>query len=86
MLHEGGAPLSVGQQQRPAIARAVLAAAPIILLDEATSGLDLSTEATVLDRLRDAFAGSIIIIATHRCAVIEAADQVIDLSATAVAS
>ncbi|MEO9198270.1 MAG: thiol reductant ABC exporter subunit CydD, partial [Antricoccus sp.] len=86
MLHEGGAPLSAGQQQRLAIARAVLAAAPIILLDEATSCLDLSTEATVLDRLRAAFAGSTIVIATHRRAVIEAADQVIDLSAAGVTS
>ena len=51
-LGEAGAGLSEGQAQRLAIARAVLGGAPILLLDECTSALDMGTEELVLQRLR----------------------------------
>ena len=52
VLGENGAGLSEGQSQRLAIARAVLGGAPILLLDECTSALDVDTEQTVLQRIR----------------------------------
>lgn len=51
ILGEAGAGLSEGQAQRLAIARAVLGGAPILLLDECTSALDVATEELVLQRL-----------------------------------
>ena len=50
-LRERGGSLSEGQNQRLAIARAILADAPILLLDEVTSALDLETEQRVLELL-----------------------------------
>ena len=52
-LGESGSGLSEGQAQRLAIARAVLGGAPILLLDECTSALDMETETLVLQRLRE---------------------------------
>ena len=65
MLGEGGAGLSEGQAQRLAIARAVLGGAPILLLDECTSALDVNTEALVLQRLRE-LENKTCIAVTHR--------------------
>lgn len=65
LLGESGAGLSEGQVQRLAIARAVLCDAPILLLDECTSALDVTTEALVLERLR-ALNNKTCIAVTHR--------------------
>ena len=65
LLGESGAGLSEGQGQRLAIARAVLSGAPVLLLDECTSALDESTEARVLQRLRQLDDRTCIIV-THR--------------------
>lgn len=65
MLGEAGSGLSEGQAQRLAIARAVLGGAPILLLDECTSALDVSTEALVLQRLRE-LENKTCIAVTHR--------------------
>ena len=64
-LGEGGSGLSEGQAQRLAIARAVLGDAPILLLDECTSALDVETEALVLQRLRN-LNNKTCIAVTHR--------------------
>jgi ATP-binding cassette subfamily B protein len=65
ILGEAGAGLSEGQAQRLAIARAVLGGAPILLLDECTSALDVSTEALVLQRLHE-LKNRTCIAVTHR--------------------
>ena len=64
-LGEGGTGLSEGQSQRLAIARAVLTDAPILLLDECTSALDVQTESLVLQRLSELENKSCIVV-THR--------------------
>lgn len=64
-LGEAGAGLSEGQAQRLAIARAVLGGAPILLLDECTSALDMETESLVLQRLRK-LENKTCIAVTHR--------------------
>ena len=57
-LGERGVTLSGGQRQRLAIARAILADAPILLLDEATSALDAENEALVQAALHDVMTGA----------------------------
>ena len=65
VLGEAGAGLSEGQAQRLSIARAVLGGAPILLLDECTSALDVQTEELVLNRIRD-LKNKTCIAVTHR--------------------
>ncbi len=72
-LGESGAGLSEGQAQRLAIARAVLGGAPILLLDECTSALDVETEELVLSRLRQLPSKTCIAV-THRPAAIALCD------------
>jgi len=71
-----GAKLSVGQQQRLAIARAFLKDAPILLLDEPTSALDLATEAEFLDGLDRLMADRTVVIVAHRLSTIRDADRI----------
>lgn len=68
-VKERGSSLSEGQKQRLAIARAVLADAPILLLDEVTSALDLQTEQQVLENIAK-LSGKTCIISTHRPSVL----------------
>lgn len=72
-LGERGGGMSEGQIQRLAIARAVLSGAPILLLDECTSALDLRTERLVLQNIRNLRTKTIICI-SHRDAVLEYCD------------
>jgi ATP-binding cassette subfamily B protein len=72
----GGHSLSVGQRQRIAIARVVLADRPILLFDEATSALDHETEASVQRALRDVTANRTTIIVAHRLSTIRHADHI----------
>lgn len=74
-----GEGLSGGERQRLALARALLRDAPILLLDEPTAHLDAAAEAHFLQTLRTLVPGRTVILATHRPAVISAADQVIHL-------
>ena len=53
MLGEKGSKLSFGQAQRIGLARAILRDAPILLLDEPTSSLDVATEQSVMRGLRE---------------------------------
>ena len=53
MLGEKGSKLSAGQAQRLGLARAILRDAPILLLDEPTSSLDVATEDAVMRGLRE---------------------------------
>uniref|UniRef100_UPI0009E988BD thiol reductant ABC exporter subunit CydD n=1 Tax=Nocardioides jensenii TaxID=1843 RepID=UPI0009E988BD len=84
-LGEEGLGLSAGQRARIAIARVVLADRPYVVLDEPTAHLDPDTERIMLDVLRLLAETSTVLVVAHRDAVIEVADQVIDLGAFAVA-
>ena len=73
-LGERGAGLSEGQMQRIAIARAIYANRPILVLDESTSALDEETEKKVLSNLREMTEKTVLIV-THRKAALEICDM-----------
>ena len=79
LLGERGITLSGGQRQRLAIARAILADAPVLLLDEATSALDAENESQVQQALRDVMSGRTSIVIAHRLATVLEADRIIVL-------
>ena len=76
---ERGLALSAGERQRIALARALLRKPSVLVLDEPTSALDPETEAVVARHLRDSLRGSTVILITHRPALAEIADQVVNL-------
>jgi ABC-type multidrug transport system fused ATPase/permease subunit len=71
--------LSVGQRQRIGIARAFLKNSPILLLDEPTSALDPTTEAAIMETIKELMRGRTTLIATHRLATIHRVDQIVVL-------
>ncbi len=71
--------LSGGQKQRIAIARAVLRDAPILILDEPTTGLDAAAERVVLDALERAVARRTALIIAHRLTTVRLADRIVVL-------
>jgi subfamily B ATP-binding cassette protein MsbA len=76
MVGERGVTLSGGQQQRIAIARALIRNAPILILDEPTTGLDAASESLVLEALRALMRGKTTIMIAHSLATIQQADQI----------
>ena len=76
---ERGGHLSVGQRQRIGIARAFLKNAPILLLDEPTSALDPTTEAAIMETIKELMHGRTTLIVTHRLATIHRVDQIVVL-------
>jgi ATP-binding cassette subfamily B protein len=76
---ERGGHLSVGQRQRIGIARAFLKNAPILLLDEPTSALDPTTEAAIMETIKELMRGRTTLIVTHRLATVHNVDQIIVL-------
>lgn len=85
IVSERGETLSGGQRQRVAIARAVLRDAPVVILDEATTGLDEETEAEVTDALDRLTAGRTTLVITHDLAAARSADRLVWLEAGRVA-
>ena len=84
MLGERGRGLSEGQAQRIAIARAVLRDAPILLLNEATSALDVTTERTVLKNIVSQRPNKTCIVTTHRPTVLNLCQRVYRVMKTQV--
>ncbi|GAA4663690.1 ABC transporter ATP-binding protein [Streptomyces chumphonensis] len=80
VVGERGANLSGGQRQRLALARALLADAPVLVLDEATSAVDERREAHVLRELADAARGRTCLVIAHRLASVRHADHIVVLA------
>jgi ATP-binding cassette subfamily B protein len=79
LVGERGMCLSGGERQRVAIARAFLKDAPVLLLDEPTSAVDMQTEAEILEAMERLMRGRTCIIITHRPSPLAACDNVLAL-------
>jgi subfamily B ATP-binding cassette protein MsbA len=77
---EMGVHLSLGQQQRIALARALLKDSKILVLDEMTSSLDANTERKIHDNLKVHLRGRTVLIVAHRLSSVQAADRIFVLS------
>jgi ATP-binding cassette, subfamily B, bacterial len=83
---ERGLTLSGGQRQRLAIARAFLADPRILVLDDATSSVDASTEQAIKTALREVMAGRTTFVIAHRLSTIALADDIVVLEGGRVAA
>jgi ABC-type multidrug transport system fused ATPase/permease subunit len=81
VLGERGTSLSGGQRQRIALARALVRKPRLLILDDATSAVDPSVEARILERLRDSEMPSTIVIVAYRTSSIALADEVVFIDA-----
>jgi ABC-type multidrug transport system fused ATPase/permease subunit len=86
LIGERGLTLSGGQRQRIAIARAVLADPRILILDDATSSVDASTEQEIKLALRGVMAGRTTFVIAHRLSTIALADEIVVLERGTVAA
>ena len=83
---ERGMTLSGGQRQRIAIARALLADPRVLVLDDATSSVDASTEQAIKTALREVMAGRTTFVIAHRLSTIALADDIVVLEDGRVAA
>lgn len=79
LVQEGGDNLSGGEKQRISIARAILKDAPIIILDETTSALDVENEHEILAAIDELTKNKTVIMIAHRIKTVEKADHIIAL-------
>ncbi|MBN3728724.1 ABC transporter ATP-binding protein, partial [Burkholderia sp. Ac-20379] len=80
-IGEGGARLSGGERQRLAVARALLADTPVLVLDESTAFADSRTERRFLDALREGCPGTTLIVIAHRLYTVRDAARIVVLDA-----
>ena len=85
IVGERGVTLSGGQRQRIAIARAVIRNTPIVILDEASSGLDSASEKLVFDALDKLMEGKTAIVIAHRLSTVQRADVIFVIQDGAIA-
>jgi ABC-type multidrug transport system fused ATPase/permease subunit len=86
LVGERGLTLSGGQRQRVAIARALLAEPRILILDDATSSVDATTESRIKEALREVMRGRTTFVIAHRLSTIALADEVVVLEDGRVAA
>lgn len=79
IVGERGIGLSGGQKQRISIARALVKNAPVLVLDDASSALDMATERRVLSALKETCPGRTLLISAHRVSSVMDCDEVIYL-------
>lgn len=77
IVGERGMTLSGGQKQRVAIARSFLVDRSILLLDDAFSSVDSSTEKRIFDTMKENFQGRTVFLITHRASILSQLDRVI---------
>ena len=80
VISESGGNIAKGQKQLLTIARALLSKAPVLILDEATSNVDTSTEKKVQKAMTALMKGRTAIVIAHRLSTIENADEIIVMS------
>jgi subfamily B ATP-binding cassette protein MsbA len=85
VVGERGSQLSGGQRQRIGIARAIIRNSPILILDEATSGLDAESESLVVEALNRLMKGKTSLVIAHRLGTIKQADRIMVLKGGRIA-
>jgi ABC-type multidrug transport system fused ATPase/permease subunit len=85
LVGERGLTISGGQRQRISIARAIVADPRILILDDATSSVDASTEQEIKLALREIMAGRTTVVIAHRLSTISLADEIVVLEDGCVA-
>lgn len=80
VLREGGENLSGGQKQRLSIARALLHDSPVLIFDEATSNIDVESEAVILNLLHELKGKKTIIMISHRPENADGADKIYEFN------
>jgi len=76
---ERGITLSGGQKQRVTLARVLASDPKVLILDDALSSVDASTEREILDRLRDVFRSRTTMLVAHRITTVKEADLIVVL-------
>lgn len=84
VVGEGGSTLSGGEKQRISIARAILKDAPLILLDEATAGIDPENEKYIQEAIDELVRNKTLVVIAHRLATIRKADNIVYLEDGAI--
>ncbi|HEX2161674.1 MAG TPA: ABC transporter ATP-binding protein [Thermoleophilaceae bacterium] len=86
LVGERGLTLSGGQRQRVAIARALLAQPRILILDDATSSVDATTERGIKEALREVMEGRTTFVIAHRLSTLALADEIVVLEGGRIAA